>query len=136
MIYHGEEPLSAITTEDLTTFEDAVASYYGEAARFDVSLPSGSKVEFLKPTYTYEFLEYGYYTEAECFIYGNVEAIYTAMVEALEAAGYAYAYDGKQSVTYSKTIDAANYRVSNIVLMKNADRGFVRVINGTPGVDF
>ena len=136
MIYHGEEPLSAITTEDLTTFEDAVASYYGEAARFDVSLPSGSKVEFLKPTYTYEFLEYGYYTEAECFIYGNVEAIYTAMVEALEAAGYAYAYDGKQSVTYSKTIDAANYLVSNIVLMKNADRGFVRVINGTPGMDF
>lgn len=67
---------------------------------------------------------------------GNVESIYSCLVEALESAGYSYAYTGKQSVTYRKTIDADNYRVSSIVLMKNADRGFVRVINGTPGMDF
>ena len=136
MIYQSERPLSAITSDNLSEFEEAVVSYYGESARFAAILPSGSKVELLKPTYTYEFLEYGYYNEPECFIYGNVESIYSCLVEALESAGYSYAYTGKQSVTYRKTIDADNYRVSSIVLMKNADRGFVRVINGTPGVDF
>lgn len=136
MIYQSERPLSAITSDSLSEFEEAVVSYYGESARFAAVLPSGSKVELLKPTYTYEFLEYGYYNEPECFIYGNVESIYSCLVEALESAGYSYAYTGKQSVTYRKTIDADNYRVSSIVLMKNADRGFVRVINGTPGKDF
>lgn len=54
---------------------------------------------------------------------GNVESIYSCLVEALESAGYSYAYTGKQSVTYRKTIDADNYRVSSIVLMKKTPIG-------------
>ena len=106
-------------------------------AVFQVSLPEDAKIEYLKPSGTYAFVEYGYYLDAELFIYSSdVEAVYQALVQGLENAGYNYAYSGQKSDLYRKVIDPNSYTNSDILLMKDESRGFVRVINGIGGVDF
>lgn len=136
LIYQKTEPLSTYYEPNLDAFMEEICSISPDAV-FQVSLPEDAKIEYLKPSGTYAFVEYGYYLDAELFIYSSdVEAVYQALVQGLENAGYNYAYSGQKSDLYRKVIDPNSYTNSDILLMKDESRGFVRVINGIGGVDF
>ncbi len=137
LIYKGETPLSTIYENNLDGFIEEVCLDYGEEAAFSVSLPTDATIEYIKSSHTYDYIEYGYYTDAELFIYSSdVNEVYQALVDGLEAAGYVFAYSGVKSDTYQKAIDYNSYSNANICLIKDEQRGFVRVINGIGGTDF
>lgn len=136
LIYKGAAPLSVIYESNLDGFMEEVCSTFEEAA-FSVTLPEDAKIEYLKSSHSYDFVNYGYYTDAQLFIYSSdVNAVYQALVDGLEAAGYSFAYSGVKSDTYQKVIDPNTFSNASIVLMKDEQRGFVRVINGIGGTDF
>ena len=80
-------------------------------------------------------VDYGYGNRDEAFVYtSDVVGAYDACKKALKEAGYTVSgLEKTKSILFSKTIDGTSYVV---LLMKEVDKGYLRVFNDIGGVDF
>ena len=80
-------------------------------------------------------VNYGFNNRDEAFVYTeNVEEAYEACKEAALEAGYKVTGSERaNSITFSKTINGNSY---NIFLLKEVDKGYLRVMNDIGGTSF
>lgn len=139
LIYQADKPISTKYEENFDLFINAVVRDDGsEEFRFEVQLPEGTEIEILKKAEDYKTLEYGYYLQCEAFLYhDDLDAVYKSIEDGLLAAGYKKGNTkaDRRSVIYSKVLNTG-FTNSYITLMKETEKGYLRVINSVGGVDF
>ncbi len=142
LIYKAESPLTTIYAENLNEFSNYIAETYDDTP-FSIELPEGVKIEQWRAPSdksTYGYITYGYFFEYNVFIYpstsnASVISIYNTIIEALVDHGYSLSFTTtKGNVCYSKKTGDALLSYSYIFVMKKD--GYVRIIEGTGGVDF
>ena len=134
MIYKGSEPLSATYQTNLDDLFKSMEYYQNGAELPKFNFPSDTKIEMvygLEGDEQFNYTYYGYFMDTNAFIYSSsIGKVYDALVEGLKEAGYSYQYSSEAGN------DTYACGSAYVLLMKNTDRNYVRVINDIGGVDF
>ena len=135
LIYTGE-PMSVKTYDNLSVLSDLYKEVDPSLAYYP-ELPSDAVVEVWYNLHDYKIapVNYGFNNRDEAFVYTeNVEEAYEACKEAALEAGYQVTGSERaNSITFSKTINGNSY---NIFLLKEVDKGYLRVMNDIGGMSF
>lgn len=135
LIYKGE-PITVETYTDLSVLSKLYEEVDPSLA-YNPTLPSDAIVEVWRDMKDFNLapVDYGYGNRDEAFVYTNdVVGAYDACKKALKEAGYTVSgLERTKSILFSKTIDGTSYVV---LLMKEVDKGYLRVFNDIGGVDF
>ena len=132
---NGNEPMTINTYNNLDKLTDIIKAS-NPIAYFTPTLPSDAVVEYWLEeggNILDRDVYYGFGSRNEAYVYtSQVENCYNAIVESLLEAGYVSW--GSTSNVYVIHDDEDNSYL--VTLIKETSRGFVRVIQGTGGVDF
>lgn len=135
LIYKGNV-LNIKTYDDLSVLSSLYSSIDSSLA-YNVALPDDAVVEIWRDYNDFSIVDvnYGYGCRNEAFVYtSDVDAAYSAIKTGLINANYSIVNSEKESsVLFSKTIKGEAYYV---LVLKENDKGYVRVFNGIGGIDF
>ena len=135
ILLYTDEPMSVKTYDDLSVLSnlyneiDPSLAYYPE-------LPEDAVVEIWRDLGDFNLapVTYGYGYRNEAFVYTeHVDDAYEAVKDAALDAGYELSIEKTRSALFSKTIDGTLY---NIFILKEPEKGYLRVMNDIGGVDF
>ena len=136
ILIYTKEPMNVKTYDDLSILSDLYKEVDPSLAYYP-ELPSDAVVEVWYNLHDYKIapVNYGFNNRDEAFVYTeNVEEAYEACKEAALEAGYKVTGSERaNSITFSKTINGNSY---NIFLLKEADKGYLRVMNDIGGMSF
>lgn len=134
LLYKGE-PMSVETYDDLSI----LTNLYKEidpSLEYTPELPDDAVVEVWRSLHDFKLspVTYGFGNRDEAFVYTEyVDEAYDAVKEAALEAGFKLSVEKTRSAMFSKTI---NGNIYNISLLKENDKGYLRVMNDIGGVDF
>lgn len=135
LIYQADEPMKITTYNNLDVLMNKFKVIDEELA-YSINLPSGTVVEVWNNLNDFKFtkVDYGYGCRDEAFVYSDdVENLYSIIKTGLENSGYTKTFEKTKSAAYSKTVgDETKY----IYLLKEVDKGYVRIMHEMSGYDF
>ena len=136
LIYRGDSPIKVVNYNNL----DPLISLYtniNSSLGYNVTLPSDAKVEIwtrLHEDSVNTLLNYGYGYRNEAFVYTkSVEEAYNSLKAAISKANYTISNEYTSSILYKKVINGNLY---NLFVMKEPEKGYVRIMNDTGGLSF
>ncbi len=138
LIYKSTKPLETKYESNLNTFTNYLETLNPDSG-FEVNFSKDIKVESwleINDNIKYNYIYYGYLFEYNAFIYStDLNQTYSDLIDGLVSSGYVYGTTTqKGNVTYYKNLNNGN--TSFIFIMKETDKGYIRLINGAGGIDF
>ena len=134
LLYTGE-PMSVETYDDLSVLTNLYKDI-DPSLEYTPELPDDAVVEVWRSLHDFKLspVTYGFGNRDEAFVYTEyVDEAYDAVKEAALEAGFKLSVEKTRSAMFSKTINGTIY---NITLLKENDKGYLRVMNDIGGVDF
>lgn len=139
LIYKATEPMTTKYENNLDAFSHYLESL-NPGGSFKVNFTvSDTRVESwpaADDNVKYDYLYYGYYYEFDVFVYSsNLTQTYMDIVNGLVESGYFLSgTSSKGNETYAKP--SSNGYGSYVFIMKETQKGYIRLIDGVGGIDF
>ena len=139
LIYKATEPMTTKYENNLDAFSHYLESL-NPGGSFKVNFTvSDTRVESwpaADDNVKYDYLYYGYYYEFDVFVYSsNLTQTYIDIVNGLIESGYSLSgTSSKGNETYAKP--SSNGYGSYVFVMKETQKGYIRLIDGVGGIDF
>lgn len=138
LIYKATVPMIARYENNLSAFSNYLEAL-NPGGSFNVNFSVETKVEnwpAADDSIKYDYLYYGYYYEFNVFVYSaDLNQTYNDIVNGLVASGYTLSGTSqKGNATYSKP--SSNGYSSFVFIMKETQKGYIRIIDGVGGIDF
>lgn len=139
LIYKATEPMTTKYESNLEAFSNYLETL-NPGGNFKVNFTiNDTKVEswpVADDQVKYDYLYYGYYYEFNVFVYSsNLTQTYTDIINGLIASGYSLSGTSpKGNETYIKP--STNGYASFVFVMKETQKGYIRLIDGVGGFDF
>ncbi|GEM_PF-2379060 len=140
-IYEGTEPISTQWTNDLTDFVAGGCKDRKDGG-FELKIPDYAKAEVYMRDEDVD-LSFGYSFNGNAFVYPSdatkLDELFSYICDAIDTNGIPYSYTTKKGTKvffYSVQLEDNSYDSACFSVMKNEERGFVRIIDSIAGVDF